>query len=92
MANKIVGKFKKDPDANLDYPITWEDWLEAGDTITGVVWIVPTGITQTDADLATPLTTVWLSGGTTDVEYEVVARVTTAAGRIDDRAIVLTII
>lgn len=92
MANKIVGKYDKDPDSNLDYPITWDKWLEPGDSITGVVWIVPTDLTQTDADLASPLTTIWLSGGTTNVEYEVVARVTTAAGRIDDAAILLTII
>jgi hypothetical protein len=83
----------KDPDAVLDFGFDWEPWLE-GDTLADSDWIVPEGIakdpdkgdTFTDTD-----TTIWLTGGTEGEKYEVTNRITTAAGRIDDRTAVVKI-
>jgi len=77
----------KDPDALLDHEINWAAWLE-GDTIAESDWIVPSGITK-DPDKGDTFTdtvaVIWLSGGTEGEKYELTNRITTAAGRIDDR-------
>lgn len=78
--------YLKDPDATSDYEQSWETWL-AGDTITTSQWIAPTGITVDTDSHTTTAATVWLSGGTAGETYEVTNRVTTAAGRSDDRSI-----
>jgi hypothetical protein len=82
--------FTKDPDATLDYTIDWSLWLGT-DTISTAVWTVPTGITKTAESHTTTLTTIWLSGGTVDAEYQVTCRITTAGGRIDDRTITIDV-
>lgn len=85
-----MSRFNKDPDARLDYMVDWTSWLD-GDTITNSVWVVPDGITD-EADTFTDTTaTIWLSGGSLGSSYEVVNRITTAAGRIDDRTITIKI-
>lgn len=88
---------EKDPNAVLDYHVCWQDWL-AGDTIASAAWTVPVGLTKDSQSInsgavtidgtshpANSVATVWLSGGTAGQEYSVVCRVTTAAGRINDR-------
>ena len=85
-------KFTKDPDANLDFSIDWTDWLDVvSDTISSVVWTVPSGITKTDESNTTTVATIWLSGGTVGTKYAIVGRITTAAGRVDDRTIEIVI-
>ena len=79
-------RFVKDPDAVLDYQVNWADWL-AGDTIATSTWIVPAGITQDSESETMTAATIWLSGGTLGASYELVNRITTAAGRTDDRTI-----
>jgi len=81
-----VSTFTKDPDAKLDYQVNWATWL-AGDTISISSWVVPTGITQTTTSNTTTTATIWLEGGTIGRSYDVVNRITTAAGRINDRTI-----
>jgi hypothetical protein len=78
---------KKDPAAVLDYTLDWstDGWLGI-DTIASVVWAVPAGITQTAASNTTTGATVWLSGGTLATSYTVTCRITTAAGRTDERS------
>lgn len=76
----------KDPQSTLDYAIDWSLWLGI-DTIASVSWTVPAGLTQTAATNTTTSATIWLAGGTVGTRYPVVCRVTTAAGRIDDRTI-----
>jgi len=85
-----IGKFDKDPDAELDYSINWAPWLK-GDTIVASSWVVPAGLTKTDEYFEDTRTTVWLSGGILDERYEIVNRITTTAGRIDDRTFTLRI-
>lgn len=82
--------YVKDPDARLDYAQDWEKWLD-GDTITASSWILSPDNADTDlvidtSGFTTTKTTVWLSGGTLGVKYTVTNRVTTVAGRIDDRS------
>lgn len=85
--------YEKDPDAKLDYSINWAAWLGV-DTISVSTWIADTGITiagsPAPSNTAT-VATVWLSGGTLGGVYNVVNRITTAAGRIQDATLVIQI-
>ena len=76
----------KDANATLDYRVDWSAWLDT-DTIATVAWTVPAGLTQTATTNTTTTATIWLAGGTVGTRYAVVCRITTAAGRIDDRTI-----
>jgi hypothetical protein len=78
--------YTKDPDALLDYTVNWASLL-GNDTIASVAWVVPAGITQASAANTTTTATIWLSGGTDGVDYDVTCRVTTSGGRVDDRTI-----
>lgn len=80
--------FRKDPDAVLDYTVDWGAWLD-GDTIATSDWVVPDGITEDAATNTTTSATIWLSGGTEGAAYRIVNRIVTAAGRTDDRTIVI---
>ena len=81
-------RISKDPDAVLDYSVNWSHWLD-GDEIATSTWIVPDGLTQATDTFTKTLATVWISGGTADVEYTVTNRITTVAGRTDDRSMIL---
>lgn len=76
--------YPKDPDAVLDYKIDWSDWLQ-NDTISTSIWIVPDGITEDSSTNTSTVTTIWLSSGVSSVKYKIVNRITTAAGRTEDR-------
>lgn len=80
----------KDPDALKDYTIDWSRWLQ-GDTIVSSIWIVPAGITKASATAATSSTVIWLSGGMHAAEFVITNRITTAAGRIEDRSFVVPV-
>lgn len=82
--------YVKDPDAVLDYQVDWSAWLD-GDTITTSEWIVPDGIVKDSDSHTDTAATIWLSGGTLNTTYLVTNRITTAAGRTDDRTIRITI-
>ncbi len=88
----------KDPDETLDYKI---DWLgstdEPGplfglsDAIDDSLWIVPAELTSELEQEDDETTTIWLSGGVEGTTYEVVNRITTAAGRVMDQTMKLKI-
>ena len=83
----------KDPAADLDYSFDWTAWLN-GDTIVTSTWTLQTGSGMTSH--ATSIsggdhTITWLSGGTIGGPYRVTNRITTTAGRIDDRSFEVTI-
>lgn len=102
MTTGFIGNIiQKDPDATLTYGMAWADWLD-GDTLSTAVWTVPAGITKGTASInaapidvdgvsqaANTVALVSLSGGTAGIDYTVTCRVTTAAGDIDDRSIVV---
>lgn len=82
----MPNQFVKDPDAILDYAIDWTSWLN-DDTISTVTWTVPSGITKTAQSNNASVSTIWLSGGTSGVEYSVTCRIVTAGARTDERTI-----
>lgn len=80
-------RITKDPDAVLDYSIDWATWLD-GDTISTSDWfVVGSGLTVDSDSNSSTAATVWLSGGVLGRRYVVTNRITTAAGRIDDRSV-----
>lgn len=84
-------QYLKDPDAVLDFVVDWSDWLVAGDSIVESEWISE-GLTTATPSLDGAKATVWLSGGTVGTTYKVTNRVTTSAGRIDDRTLEVLVI
>ncbi|MBS1876637.1 MAG: hypothetical protein JSU00_25705 [Acidobacteria bacterium] len=82
--------FTKDPNAVLDYSIDWTRWL-AGDQIAASEWIVPSGLTKMADSKTATSATVWLSGGTAGQSYTVTNRITTAAGRTEDRSFTIRV-
>jgi len=80
--------FEKDPDAVLDFGVNWTPWLN-GDTIINSVWDVPSGITGSSSSHNGKITTIWLSGGEDKKSYSLTNHITTAAGREDDRTIII---
>jgi hypothetical protein len=92
MADRL--SFRKDPNAVLDYLVDWSSWL-GEDTLETSTWIVPAEpsdppVVQSDG-LSTTTTTVWLSGGELYNDYAFVNRITTAAGRTEDRTVTFRI-
>jgi len=83
--------FIKDPDAKLDYKMDWSDWLTSPDTLSDSEWIVPSGMTSESETFDSDSAIIILSGGTVGQVYEVVNRITTGAGLIEDRTILFTI-
>lgn len=91
----------KDPASTLDYGRDWTLWL-GGDTITESTWRVegpaavdpdvPLAIDGTKADTFDgKQTKVWLTGGVPGVTYALVNRIQTAAGRIDERTLQISV-
>lgn len=81
-----------DPNAVLDYVVDWTDWLDDGETIASHDIEVETGDVVLDSDSVVGAKTVaWVSGGTTGTSATVRHRVTTSAGRVDDRTITLSV-
>jgi len=84
MANN---QYTKDPSAILDWAFDWTDWLAAAETITDHTITADTGITVGSSTKDTGVVTVWLSGGTAGINYKVACKITTSAGRTDERTI-----
>jgi hypothetical protein len=89
----VPAQYLKDSNATLDYGVNWAPWLGT-DTISASAWTVQTGLTTATPapSFTTTTTTIWLSGGTVGTTYTVTNRVTTAAGRIDDRTFTIQVI
>lgn len=87
----MVQAFVKDPNAVLDYEVDWSGWLASGDTISTSTWVASDGITIDSDSKTTTKTTVWLSGGVAGRSYAATNHIVTAAGREDDRTIVMRV-
>lgn len=90
----VMKLFLKDPAARLDYTMEWDDYLDPlGDTISASEWrIIDPGVTI-DTPTNTPKTaTIWVSSGTIGQTYKVTNKITTAAGRIDERTLAVRIV
>lgn len=89
-ANAVVS-FSKDPDAVLDYVMDWTNWLN-GDIIISSSWTLDAGITQAGTGMSGTQTVVWLSGGTVGTSYQITNRITTQAGRTEDRTFQVNVV
>jgi hypothetical protein len=80
----------KHPDDVLEYQVNWSARL-AGDTIATSSWTIPAGITGQAASNDDTAATIKISGGTLGDEYQVLNRITTAAGRTYDQTVLIAI-
>ena len=81
----------KDPDATLDYSFDWTDWLAGVSDTISTYEIVGTGVTVTNVSLSGAKVIGWVSGGVVGAASKIVCKITTTAGRIEQRTIYLTI-
>jgi hypothetical protein len=99
MANN---QFTKDPSAILDWAFDWKplthgvsgatsDWLATGETITDYTITADTGLTVDSSTEDAGVVTVWLSGGTVGEWYDIACKITTSAGRTDERTLSIQI-
>ena len=83
--------FTKDPNAVLDYAIDWSKWL-AGDQIAESQWTVSGADLEASEQTNTATqATVWLSGGAVGQTCTVKNKITTQAGRIDERSFIVQV-
>ena len=82
--------YTKDPNAVLDYTVDWTRWL-AADQVATSEWIIPSGLTRMADSKTSTSATVWLSGGNVGQSYTVTNRITTAAGRTEDRSFTIRV-
>jgi hypothetical protein len=87
-----IGTRYKDPDAKRKYTINWTKWLasqDEGETIEESDWIVPDGLTNIDESFDDYNAMIWISGGTLGATYNVINRIITSTGQIQDATIEL---
>lgn len=87
----MTATHEKDPDATLDYAFDWSSWLAAGETITTPTVTAETGLTLDSSSEAAGIVTAWVSGGTAGNNYTLACRITTSAGRTDERTMRLIV-
>lgn len=86
--------YTHDPDADLDYGLSWVDWLATGEIITSSSWAPETGdgnLLLHDPTHDDTTTTVWCDEGTDGVDYVLVNHIETDQGRDDDRTITIKV-
>ncbi len=83
----------KDPDATLDYGWDWGAWLAAagGDTIASYSVALDEGLSLVSHAESAGVVTAFIAGGSAGQQLSASCRITTAAGRIDERSFVLRI-
>lgn len=82
----------KDPNAILDYPISFAAWLaDIADTYASHTVTVTGGLTCNSSTQAAGVITPILSGGTVGTTASFTIRITTTGGRTDDRTFYLKI-
>jgi hypothetical protein len=82
--------FEKDPDATLDYRFNWSAWL-SGDEIATSSFLLPDGLTEVSSSNTALTATILVAGGTSCQRYRVTNRITTVAGRVTDRTVVIAV-
>lgn len=85
--------FLKDPQAELDYSVDWSTWL-GDDTIAASEWTIA-GIDASldhESTFSDTVATCWLVGGAAGIRGQATNRITTAAGRTDERTISLMVV
>ena len=85
-----MSNYTKDPQATLNYGWDWSAWLGT-DTIASAVVTTPVGLTAAGQVNTATKVTVVLSGGTVGQSYTVACRITTVAGYIDERSLLIRV-
>lgn len=86
----MTASYMKDPEATLEWSFDWSPWLDDTETITAYV-LTPNGLTVVSDSETDGVVTAWLSGGTADTSYRVECKITTSAGRIDERSLTIRV-
>lgn len=86
-----MSMFIHDPDAELDYTFDWAEWLGASETITSATITASTGLTVESTNTAPQAVTAWVSTNDTTGRRSLACRITTTAGRIDERTIQINV-
>jgi hypothetical protein len=86
----------KDPEAVLDYTIDWgAEYLAAGELLALSAWSVtpdePGGLSVAGNDFDATTATAKATGGIAGHIYSLANRITTAAGRVDERSIAIRV-
>lgn len=91
----LINQFDKDRAARIDYAVRWVDWLD-GDQISSSAWAIvssPDGAIVIDTPANTTGTaTIWISSGTINTTYRIENSIETAAGRKDNRSILIEVV
>lgn len=85
----------KDPNDELDYIVDWNASPKpflGTDTISTSQWIVPAGITSILETKTASTATIWLSGGTAGIIYDLVNRIVTVGGRKADHTVKIRVV
>ena len=90
-----------DPNELQAYSVDWSRFLNTGDTISTVAWLVngtltasyqnTDGLTLVQPTNTTTVATVRITGGNVGTKYKISCRITTSDGLIYERSIFLTI-
>ena len=81
----------KDPNDKLDYTIDWSAALTEGDTIVASEWTISEELVFSNMSFDTTKTIVWLAEGVEGVKYTLTNKVTTFAGRVIERSVLLKV-
>lgn len=85
-----MADWTKYADARLDYTFDWSAWL-GSDTISSATVTADVGLTVESTTNDNTTVTAWISGGTVGQVYKIACKVTTAAGRVDERTATLLV-
>ena len=88
----LDNQYLKDPSAVLDWAFDWTDWLATSETIANHTITADTGLKVDSSAENNGKITVWLSGGTAGQNYKVACKITTSAGRTDERTIWIKVV
>ena len=82
----ILGTFTQQPNERLDYDITFDEFLAAGDTLVSASTTSDVGITVDlpIIDGTGRVVKQWISGGTTGTTYKIQIRATSSSGVIKE--------
>ena len=67
----------KYPSSELDYGLDWSRWLQSNESISSSDWEIPDGLTKLSEGVTSTKTSVWISGGVVDEQYELVNSIET---------------
>ena len=83
-------EYEHAPSSNLDYGFDWNPWLATGENISISTWDVDVALSQSNAQVISNVTSVFVAGGVAGTSYKLKNTITTTDGRVDSRTIKLS--